>query len=256
MKQSNNTVLITGGGTGIGLAMATTFLNKGNEVIICGRTKATLDEAKKQLPKVNTIVADVTTTEGRESLKAEIVNRFPKLNILVNNAGIYSITDIFDANYISTLEKELTTNLVAPMALIRQLLPILEKNSDPTIANVTTGYVFIPSAQSSSYSASKSGLRAITQGLRFNLRHTPIRVVEVIPPAVDTQMNKGKNISLMTTNVFAQKVFKGLIKGDDEIVIGTSKLGKLLSRLAPKFGFNKMNTDEEKQRNSLPVGQK
>ena len=250
MKKSNNTVLITGGGTGIGLAMAITFLNEGNEVIICGRTKEKLDEAKKQFTKLNTIVADVTTTEGRESLKSEIVNRFPKLNVLVNNAGIYSITDIFDANYIPTLEKELATNLVAPMALIQQLKPILEKNSNATIVNVTTGYVFIPSAQSSSYSASKSGLRAITQGLRFNLRHTPIRVVEVVPPAVDTQMNKGKEISLMSTELFAKKVFKGLINGQDEIVIGVSKLGKLLSRLAPKFGFHKMNTDEEKQRNT------
>lgn len=250
MKKSKNTVLITGGGKGIGLAMATIFFNEGNEVIICGRTKATLDEAKKQFPKFNTIVADVTTTEGRESLKSEIANRFPKLNILVNNAGIYSITDIFDANYIPTLEKELATNLVAPMALIQQLMPILERNNDATIVNVTTGYVFIPSAQSSSYSASKNGLRAITQGLRFNLRRTPIRVVEVIPPAVDTQMNQGKSISLMSTAFFAQKVFNGLVNGDDEIVIGTSKLGKLLSRLAPKFGFNKMNTDEEKQRNT------
>lgn len=247
MKQSNNTVLITGGGTGIGLAMATTFLKESNEVIICGRTKTTLDEAKKQFPRLKTIVADIATTEGRDNLKSEIANRFPKLNILVNNAGIYSITDIFDTNYIPTLEKELTTNLVAPIALIQQLMPILEKNSNATIVNVTTGYVFIPSAQSSSYSASKSGLRAITQGLRFNLRHTPIRVVEVIPPAVDTQMNKGKEISLMSTELFAKKVFKGLIKDQDEIVIGVSKLGKLLSRLAPKFGFNKMNTDEEKQ---------
>lgn len=251
MRRNKNTVLITGGGTGIGLAMAEVFLNEGNEVIICGRTKTTLDEAQKQFPKLHLIVADVTTTEGRENLKSEITNRFSKLNVLVNNAGIYSITDIFDVNYIPTLEKELATNLVAPMALIQQLKPILEKNSNATIVNITTGYVFIPSAQSSSYSASKSGLRAITKGLRFNLRNTRIRVVEVIPPAVDTQMNKGKSIALMSTTFFAQKVFKGLVNGEDEIIIGASKLGKLLSRLAPKFGFNKMNMDEEKQRNSI-----
>jgi uncharacterized oxidoreductase len=179
----------------------------------------------------------------------EISNRFPKLNVLVNNAGIYSIIDIMHPNYISTLESELTTNLIAPIALIQDLMPILEKQSEATIINVTTGYVFIPSAQSSSYSASKIGLRTITQSLRFIMRKSPIRIVEVIPPAVDTQMNKGKSISLMTTEIFAQKVFKGLVSGQDEIVVGVSKAGKFLSRLAPKFAFKKMNSDEEKERN-------
>jgi len=132
-------------------------------------------------------------------------------------------------------------------------MPVLEKNVDATIVNVTTGYVFIPSAQSSAYSASKTALRAITQGLRFNLQKKSIRVVEIIPPAVDTHMNKGKKISLMTSESFAQKAFKGLVNGQDEIVIGMSKLGKLLSRIAPKFGFNKMNTDEEKQRMEMDL---
>lgn len=248
MKRSGNTILITGGGTGIGLALAELFLTEGNEVIVCGRTQNTLDEASKKNPKLNTIVADVSSRSGRESLTAEIANRFPKLNILVNNAGIYSITDIMQTNYITTLENELATNLVAPIALIQQLMPILEKQSVATIVNVTSGYVFIPSAQSSAYSASKVGLRAITQGLRFKLRNTSIRVVEVVPPAVDTQMNEGKNISLITPALFAQKVYNGLVNKQDEIVVGVSKLAKLLSRLAPKFGFIKMNTDEDKQR--------
>jgi uncharacterized oxidoreductase len=247
MKQSGNTVLITGGSAGIGLAFAQKFLKEGNEVIICGRTKATLDEAQKRLPKLHSIVADVSSEAGRASLATEVKNRFPKLNVLVNNAGIYSITDIFHENYISTLQSELNTNLVAPIALIQQLMPVLEKQSEPIIVNVTSGYAFIPSAQSSAYSASKVGLRAITQGLRFQLRHTPMRVVEVVPPAVDTQMNAGKKIDLMSTEKFAQEVFKGLVKGNDEIVVGMSKIGKLLSRLAPKFGFNKMNGDEDKQ---------
>ena len=248
MKQSNNTVLITGGGTGIGLALAEIFLHKGNEVIICGRTRTTLDKAQKKFPLLHTIVADVSCKEGRKVLSTEIAYHFPKLNVLVNNAGIYSITDILDPEYIPTLESQLATNLVAPMALIQELMLVLEKHADATIVNVTTGYVFIPSAQSSSYSASKTALRAITQGLRFTLQKKSIRVVEVIPPAVDTQMNKGKKISLMTSERFAQKAFKGLVNGQDEIVIGMSKLGKLLSRIAPKFGFKKMNTNEEKQR--------
>jgi uncharacterized oxidoreductase len=248
MNRKNNTVLITGGGTGIGLALAEIFLNEGNEVIICGRTKTTLDDAKKRFPKLNTIVADVSTIEGRNALRTEVNNRFPKLNILVNNAGIYSMTDLMDPHYIATLEKELTVNLVAPIALIQQLMPVLEMQPHAVIVNVTSGYVFIPSAQSSAYSASKVGLRAITKGLRFRTRKTAVRVVEVIPPAVDTQMNKGKNVSLISTQRFAQKVFRGLVNGEDEIVVGVSKLGALLSRIAPKFSFTKMNTDEDKQR--------
>jgi uncharacterized oxidoreductase len=248
MKRSGNTVLITGGGTGIGLALVEAFLKEGNEVIICGRTKATLDDAQKRFPQLNTIVADLSNPKGRETLTTEIRSRFPKLNVLVNNAGICSVTDILHPSYLTTLESELATNLIAPVALIQQLLPILSEQHDATIVNVTSGYVFIPSVQSSAYSVSKNGLRTITQSLRFQLHKTSIRVVEVIPPAVDTQMNKGKNISLVKTEVFAQKVFKGLINGDEEIVVGISKVAKLLSRIAPKFGFKKMNTDEKKQR--------
>ncbi|MBB5638350.1 putative oxidoreductase [Pedobacter cryoconitis] len=248
MKRSDNTVLITGGATGIGLALAEIFLKEGNEVIICARTKANLDDAQKRFSQLHIIVADVSTMEGRKVLTTEVNNRFSKLNILINNAGAYSITDIMDSNYIETLQTELATNLVSPVALIQQLMPVLETQTDAIIVNVTSGYVFIPSAQSSAYSASKVGLRAITQSLRFQLKKTLIRVVEVIPPAVNTKMNKGKNISLMTTELFAHKVFKGLIYGEDEIVVGVSKLGKLLSRIAPKFIFKKMNTDEEKQR--------
>jgi uncharacterized oxidoreductase len=247
MKKRGNTVLITGGSAGIGLALAEIFLKEGNEVVICGRTRATLEDVQKRFPGIHTIVADVSLIEGRDVLAAEIVNRFPKLNILVNNAGIYSAIDFKEPNYISNLEAEIATNLVAPIALIHRLLDFLENQSNAIIINVTTGYVFIPSAQASSYSATKSGLRAITQSLRFKLRKSAIRVVEVIPPAVDTQMNTGKNISLMTPAVFAEKVFKGLVNGQDEIAIGVSKIGRMLSRIAPKFGFNKMNTDEEKQ---------
>lgn len=170
MKRSGNTVLITGGGTGIGLALADIILNHGNEVIICGRTPATLSGEQKRFPRLHTVIADVATATGREALVAEIQNRFPKLNVLINNAGIYSITDIMHPDYIATLETQLATNLVAPIALIQLLMPVLETQPDATIVNVTTGYVFIPSAQSSGYSASKMGLRAITQGLRFQLR--------------------------------------------------------------------------------------
>ncbi len=254
MKRSGNTVLITGGSAGIGLALAETFLNEGNEVIICGRTWATLDEVQKRFPGIHIIVADISLPAGREALAAEIASRFPKLNVLVNNAGIYSITSFKEPNYISNLEAEIATNLLAPIALIHQLLHILEKQSDATIINVTTGFVFIPSAQASGYSATKSGLRAFTQSLRFMLRNSSIRVVEVIPPAVDTQMNKNKKISKMTPARFAQKVFKGLIDRQDEIVVGVSRLAKILSRLAPKFGFNKMNTDEEKQHRAVEIG--
>lgn len=248
MKTRDNTVLITGGSAGIGLALAAAFLHADNEVIICGRTKTTLDSAKAKYPKLHCIAADVSTEAGREILFREIASRFPDLNVLVNNAGVYSMTDIMHPDYIGTLENELSINLVSPIALIQKLMPFLEKQAQAAIVNLTTGYVFIPSAQASAYSGSKIGLRAITQGLRFNLRKTSIRIVEVIPPAVNTQMNKGKNISLMNPDIFAQKVFRGLVKGDEEIVVGVSRAAQLLSRIAPKFAFNKINTDEEKQR--------
>lgn len=248
MKRSCNTVLITGGGSGIGLALSEIFLKEGNEVIVCGRTKARLEEAQRRLPELTIFVADLSDSKGREALRIEVDRRYPNLNVLINNAGIYSITDIMHPNYISTLESELSTNLIAPVALIQQLMPILERQDEATIVNVTSGYVFIPSAQSSAYSASKMSLRAITQSLRFQLNKNSIRVVEVIPPAVDTQMNQGKDVSMISTAQFAKEVFKGLTNGDEEIVVGLSKMAKLLSRIAPKFGFKKMNLHEANQR--------
>jgi uncharacterized oxidoreductase len=248
MKRSGNTVLITGGGTGIGLALAEIFLKEGNEVLICGRTKATLEEAQKRFPKLKVLVADLSDSSGRESLKIEVERQFPNLNVLINNAGIYSITDMTHPDYIATLERELSTNLVAPVALIQQLLPILARQDEATIVNVTSGYVFIPSAQSSAYSASKIALRSITQSLRFQLHKKSIRVVEVVPPAVDTKMNQGKEISMISTAQFAEKVFKGLMNGKEEIAVGVAKIARLLVRIAPKFAFKKINTDEAQQR--------
>jgi len=248
MKRKGNTVLITGGSSGIGLALAAIFLSEGNEVIICGRTKIKLDDAKQTFPELHTIVADVSTVDGRESLKTAIITRFPKLNVLVNNAGIYSMTDMMDPQYIKVLEMELNVNLIAPIALTQQLMPVLEMQSEATIINVTTGYVFIPSAQASAYSASKVAFRALTQSFRFTARKTNIRVIEVVPPAVDTSMNKGKSVSVIDVDLFAKKVFEQVITGKEEILIGLSKVAKLLSRIAPRYSFYKLNNDEAKQR--------
>lgn len=249
MKNSGNTVLITGGGTGIGLALTEIFLKNGNDVVICGRTKATLDNAQKKFPKLTTIVADVSTQAGRDFLVTELRNHFPKLNVLINNAGAYNIADFRQTDYMAILENELTTNLLAPVALTQSLLPVLEKQPEATIVNITTGYVFLASAQSAGYSASKTALRVMTQGLRFQLRKTHIRTVEVVPPTVETAMSRIHKVSKMAPDVFAHKVFKGLMNDQDEIVIGMSKVAKLLARIAPKFGFKTMNEKEEKLRN-------
>tara|TARA_R110002020_G_scaffold113688_1_gene261511 strand:- start:295 stop:1068 length:774 start_codon:yes stop_codon:yes gene_type:complete len=248
MRLNGNTVLITGGGTGIGLALAEIFLKNGNNVIICGRSRTSLESAKNKFPELHTIVADVSSGSGRENLKTELNERFPKLNVLINNAGNYNIADFRQNEFIETFQNEVGTNLVAPVALSHMLLPLLEKQAASTIVNVTTGYVFLASAQSAGYSASKTALHVMTQGLRFQFRKSTVRIVEVVPPTVETEMSKMHKVSKMGREEFAQKVFKGLINGQDEIVIGMSKVAHLLARLAPKFGFRTMNVQEEKLR--------
>ena len=244
MKRNGNVVLVTGGGTGIGLALAAKLLREGNEVIICGRTTSSLEEARRHYPGLAILVADVSSEDGRKKIVEVIQRDFPKLNVLINNAGVSFVTSIKQPDFISKLESEVAVNLVAPLALAHALLPLLEQQPQATVINVTSGYAYLPSSRMSGYSASKAGLRAATSALRFQLRNTNVRVVEVAPPSVDTAMARG--LPGMTPALFAEKVFSKLVKGKNEIVIGASRLAKLLSRLSPQLGVKIMNDGEER----------
>jgi uncharacterized oxidoreductase len=246
MHAHGNTALITGGATGIGLALARVLIDSGNTVIVCGRSADALTRATLALPGLVGIQCDITDPAARLSLKEDLTLRFPKLNLLVNNAGTLHVSDLTQPAHVRELESEIATNLLAPVALTSLLLPLLRRQPAATIVNVTSGYVFLPSARTAPYCASKAALRTMTRSLRFQLRGTPITVVEVMPPAVDTALAAHYSGAKLTPEEVARKILRGLLRNRTEIVIGVSKLARLLARLAPQTAFQLMNLIEEK----------
>jgi uncharacterized oxidoreductase len=191
MKTENNTLLITGGGTGIGLSLASEFLRLGNTVIICGRREEKLMEAKKQYPALHTIVCDLTSKEDREKLAARLLSEFSSLNVLINNAGIQLETDLGDASLFGNMQDEINTNLLAPLHLSALLIPHLKTKTSAAIVHVTSGLAFTPIARMPVYCATKAALHSISLSLRHQLRDTSVRVFELAPPMVDTELDRG-----------------------------------------------------------------
>ena len=231
MRTSNNTVLITGGASGIGLALARRFLNAGSCVVICGRREAKLREARDIDNRLDTLVADVSTSAGRLVLVESMVRDFPALNVLVNNAGIQRRIRLEDQEPWETAREELATNLEAPIHLTRLLLPHLISKPGATIINITSGLAFVPLARTPLYSATKAALHSFTLSLRHQLKDTPVRVIEIAPPAVDTDLG-GPGLHTFGVNVdeFADGAFAKLEGDDLEIGYGFGERALRASR--------------------------
>src|SRR6478609_9024169 len=205
MKMSGNTLLITGGASGIGLALAERFLNEGNEVIICGRRESKLQEAKERFPSLHTKVCDVSMEESRVELVKWVTERFPKLNVIVNNAGIQQRVNLLHMHEEwQYYEKELMSNVSAPIHL-------------------TSGLSLTPGAWVPIYSATKAALRSFTISLRHQLEETNTEVIEILPPAVNTDLGgPGLHTFGAPLDDFADSIFEELKKGKIEIGYGDS----------------------------------
>jgi uncharacterized oxidoreductase len=190
MQISGNTVLITGGSTGIGYAMAESFLEAGSEVIICGRREERLLEAQRSRPGLHVKVCNVADEVDRRALLEWTTTNFGSLNILVNNAGIQRDID-FTKGIEAFLagESEIKINLEAPIVLSGLFIPFLTGKEDAAIINVSSGLGFVPAGRMPVYSATKAGLHAFSMALRQQLIPLGIKVFEVVPPAVDTELN-------------------------------------------------------------------
>lgn len=243
MKISGNQILITGGATGVGLALAEAFLKAGNQVAVCGRRQDKLDEVRQDFPDIKTIQADVATAEGRSMLISQALATLPNLNMLVNNAGIMQSVQLDKANLTELeqwLRNEVEIDCLAPILLTTQLLPHLQQQSPAAIVNVTTGLVFAPAAKYPFYAAAKAGLRAFTQSLRFQLKESSVKVFEVLPPAVNTALNQSNDPKISPQQV-AIETLQGLEKGMSEIKVGQSKILAMLTRLSPSLAYSMIN---------------
>src|SRR3982750_2095250 len=188
MRLSGNTILITGGGSGIGLAMAKRFAERNNEVIICGRREDKLREVTKLLPGLKWRGCDLAKAAERDALAEWVAAELPGLNILVNNAGIQRRVDLTKPESWEDTESEIAINFDAPIHLSRLFFPLFANQTEAAILNVTSGLSFVPLANVAVYCATKAALHSFTLSLRHQLKATPIEVVEIIPPAVDTDL--------------------------------------------------------------------
>ncbi|MCZ8522913.1 MULTISPECIES: SDR family oxidoreductase [Paenibacillus] len=243
MDLSGNTVLITGGASGIGFAMAERFIRAGSRVIVCGRREEKLREAKERLPELHTRVCDVADEASRQSLFDWTVNEFPEVNVLVNNAGIQQRVNLLEAaEDWSYYRQEIAANLEAPIHLAMLFAPFLAGQGRPAIINVTSGLAFSPLAGVPVYSATKAALHSFTMSLRHQLAQTGVQVIEVAPPAVDTDLGgPGLHTFGAPLGNFADGIFQGLAEGRTEIGYGPSEKSLRMSRDEIDAAFEAMN---------------
>lgn len=240
MKLSGNTILITGGATGIGLALATALVRAGNEVLICGRREEKLREAQALLPGLRVRVCDVGVPAERAALAAWAVAECPRLNMLVNNAGIQREIDF--AHRPETLwagASEVAINLEAPLHLAALLLPHLQRQPAAAVVNVTSGLGFVPLTRAPVYSATKAALHSFSVSLRHQLRATSVKVFEIIPPIVETDLDqgaraqRGQTTKGLTPEQVADATLAALRTDDYEAAVGLARVLRLGARLAP-----------------------
>jgi uncharacterized oxidoreductase len=249
MELSGNCVLITGGATGIGYAMAEAFLTAGNEVIICGRRKERLLAAQRRHPDLRITVANVADDAGRRHLVEWVTANFPAVNILVNNAGVQRDIDFTKGiDEFLAGENEIAVNLEAPIVLSGLFIPHLTGKKEAAIINVSSGLGFVPAARMPVYSATKAGLHAFSLALRHQLLKLGIKVFEVVPPAVDTELNpegrttRGHFKPDLKPGEFVGAVMQGLQNDQYEIGYGMSEGFIKASRAELDKSFRQMNS--------------
>lgn len=187
MQMTGNTVLVTGGGTGIGRGLAESLHRLGNQVVIAGRRRELLQAVVEAYPGINYLSLDQSDAADVRRFAVELTDRYPELNVVINNAGTQRVEDLTASNA-GVAEQSITINLLGPIRLISALLPALLRKPRAAILNVTSGLAFMPSALTPSYCASKAALHSYTESLRFQLRDTAVQVIEIIPPHVQTAL--------------------------------------------------------------------
>lgn len=238
MKTSGNTVLITGGASGIGLSIAKVFLENKNTVIICGRNINKLEQVKKEYPEIHTIQCDVSNQAEVTRMSEFLTSSFPSLNILINNAGIqYQYDFLTDDSAIQKIDEEIGINFGAVARLSKILLPNLAKSAEAAIVNVSSFLGIVPKSSAPIYCATKAALHAFSKSLRYQLQRTPVKVFEIITPLVNTDMTMGRedDAGKMSPDILAREVFRNIERDNYEIKPGRTKLVLFLNWLFPSL---------------------
>lgn len=236
MELKNNTILITGGSSGIGLALAKRFLSLNNKIIITGRDKEKLVKIQKDFPEIYIFTGDLTHKNTLEELVSLIKQNYLDLNILINNAAVqYNYHFIEESNFLDKIDYEIGINLSLPMKLTALLLPIILKNKNSAVVNVSSGLFIAPKKSASVYCASKAAIHSFSKTLRYQLENTNVKVFELIPALIDTPMTAGRGKSKLTPEQLVEEFLKDFKSDKWESYIGKTKLLRLISRIYPKL---------------------
>jgi uncharacterized oxidoreductase len=220
MKLSGNTILITGGTSGIGRALAEALHKQDNQVIIAGRRKALLDEVTAANPGMKSIELDISSGADIKAVAARLIADFPKLNVLINNAGIMHIDDIATEVDETLLQNTITTNLMGPIRMTGALIEHLKQQQSATVINTTSVLAYVPIAMSAVYSSTKAALHSYTMSLRWNLKNTSVKVLEIAPPWVQTDLLDSKEEPrAMPLDEFISETMAVLATDSDEVLV-------------------------------------
>lgn len=242
MKLSGNTILLTGGGSGIGFALATRLAAAGSKVIIVGRNVAKLEAAKEKCPELIVKGCDISDAEARKELFNWVTAEYPEVNVVINNAGIQRPINLsLEDNDFAKVQAEINTNLEAPIHLSMLFAPYFVKHGG-TIVNVSSRLGIMPAVWVPIYTTTKTGIHFFTRSLRMQLRNTGVKVVEILPPMVDTDLaGPGQQKNGVNVDEFADAVIAKLEAGVEEIGFANSELA-----LKDEYTFSVAMADAER----------
>src|SRR5690242_18583342 len=234
MAYKSAIVLVTGGTSGIGRAFVDRFVAEGATVYTCGRDPDRLEALRKAWPSVSVFPCDVANTVEMQELVARIGGAHGRLDVLVNNAGVMERIDLLhDTVDDRRITEEIAINLTAPILLTRRCLPLLQAAPSALVVMVTSGYALLPSRRAPTYSATKAGLHSFTMALRHQLKGTPVRVVEVLPPVVDTPRTASVPGRKMSPAKLVDETVRGIERGRTEVLPGQVRFLPMLMRAFP-----------------------
>lgn len=244
--QPSETVFITGGNSGIGFGLAQAFHARGAHVILAGRNADALKSAAIHYPGMSVEVLDMADEKSIADCALRVAERYPNLTTVINNAGIQQILD-FNGDQLPAADliaKEVNTNLVGLIQLTAALLPVLKAQPSARLINMGSGLGFVPLSAAPVYSATKAAVHSFSVSLRHQLAKTSVKVIEIIPPVVTTNLHRGqsrKPPNAMSVDDFVRAVMRGLDAGRMEIPVGMAKALLLGQRILPNLFFRIIN---------------
>jgi uncharacterized oxidoreductase len=243
LNLKGNTILITGGASGIGFQLAKELVKLGNKVVITGRDPAKLAKAEQAIPGLKTIRSDAGQVKDIQALQQTMSRDFPELNVLVNNAGIMRMLNLHKPpDSLEGFTQEIEINLMGPIRMVAAFLPMLKQRPEAAIVNVSSGLAFVPLPSAPIYCATKAALRSYTRSLRVQLKNTNVKVFELAPPSTETEMLTDgtdpedlKGVAVMKVEDLVAAAIRGMERNTLEIRPGQANQLKLMDRLAPEF---------------------